>query len=360
MASKCFIRRWLSQSFSIYPQSPKCIPVVIMPSYRSQTPESQYSQSTSSSTLIVSQNPVKRWCITLNNYTDEEYDLFKLYIQNNAEYGIVGREIGDSRTPHLQCFICLKKKLRLTTLRYTLSGRAHYEPARGNVEQNITYCKKEKDFWEHGEPPKYGRGAKRTINDAATAFIETIEGSTSLRDYMNEHPVSWLLHGRTFLSNYMLTSTEIHRPNTYAIWIYGPTGIGKSYFAHQIFPNAYIKSSTIKWWHRYRLQKQVIIDEMNSPTVELGYWLTWLDKYPVTVETKGADIPLHADEFIITSNFPPSQVFNDTAMALNRRLKVFHITERQQFSEVEEYINLQQSLRDIEKIKEIVTQPQQH
>jgi Putative viral replication protein len=50
---------------------------------------------------------VQKFCFTLNNYTEDEFKKIGEYMLKNAVYGIVGREIGELGTPHLQGYINL-------------------------------------------------------------------------------------------------------------------------------------------------------------------------------------------------------------------------------------------------------------
>lgn len=60
--------------------------------------------------------------------------------------GIIGKEIADSGTPHLQGYIELTKKSRPLGL-FKLK-RIHWEKAKGTKEENIIYCSKEdKNAW---------------------------------------------------------------------------------------------------------------------------------------------------------------------------------------------------------------------
>jgi hypothetical protein len=69
-----------------------------------------------------------RWCFTLNNPTDQE----KIDVNSwcyDSSYLIAGNEVGDTGTPHLQGFIVLMKKVRLTQLKKKCNDRAHWTPA---------------------------------------------------------------------------------------------------------------------------------------------------------------------------------------------------------------------------------------
>ena len=85
-------------------------------------------------------NPAKRWFFTLNNYTEKELCSI-VPIQDLCKHMIVGKEVGEGGTPHLQGFINLLVKKRPMSL--GLSPRIHWEKAKGNNEENLIYCSKE-------------------------------------------------------------------------------------------------------------------------------------------------------------------------------------------------------------------------
>lgn len=99
-------------------------------------------------------SPSNAWVFTLNNYTEQEYEFLSSEFRNKSEkyFYIVGKEVGESGTPHLQGYIALKdkkKKFRpLPTFAVKRNGKnaMHFERARGNREQNYKYCSKEGNF----------------------------------------------------------------------------------------------------------------------------------------------------------------------------------------------------------------------
>ena len=94
----------------------------------------------------------KRWVFTLNNWTELEYSHI-LNNLDNYDYIVVGKEVGEQGTPHLQGFVILKTKLRLNQVKRLLCQRCHLEICRGTPEQASDYCKKDNDFVEHGTLP---------------------------------------------------------------------------------------------------------------------------------------------------------------------------------------------------------------
>jgi hypothetical protein len=110
-------------------------------------------------------------------------------------------------------------------------------------------------------------------------------------------------------------------------WYWGEPGVGKSKEAYRIMPEAYRKEAKNKWWCGYALERQVVMDDYAEECVDLNYLLRWFDRYPCLVETKGAYMPLHADDWIITSNKHPEEIFRENSQvdALLRRIKVTHM-----------------------------------
>lgn len=89
-------------------------------------------------------SPSKRWAFTLNNYTEEQKKkLFKKMAQLETKY-IFGYEVGENGTPHIQGYIEFKIKTRpIETIKIP---EIHWEKCKGNREQNITYCSKDRNY----------------------------------------------------------------------------------------------------------------------------------------------------------------------------------------------------------------------
>lgn len=112
---------------------------------------------------------------------------------------------------------------------------------------------------------------------------------------------------------------------------WGKTGTGKS---HRMFEeageDAYIKSSTTKWWDGYRGQENVVIDEFRGQ-IAIEHMLKWCDKYKCLVEEKGGQIPLKATKIWIASNQNPRNWWKDldeeTYQAFRRRVNIIEFTD---------------------------------
>ena len=81
----------------------------------------------------------------MNNWNEQEYEGITEWLHNNTVGFVVGKEVGESGTPHLQGYFELKEGKTFTSVK-KMNERIHIEKAKGKREQNITYCTKEKDY----------------------------------------------------------------------------------------------------------------------------------------------------------------------------------------------------------------------
>lgn len=250
------------------------------------------------------------WCFTLNNYESEEYTKVLSFLERDAKYWIIGKEIGEGGTPHLQGFMSLQKRCIFNSLRDKLGSRFHIESARGTARQNREYCIKDGDYLEGGAIPKEGRKCKSRDELASEFRLALTGGSRSLSEFADSNPGAWAYSGHQLLRNSQFIVMPIARPSIYVEWLYGVPGVGKSRRAHDRYPDAYIKEPRTKWWSGYLQQKEVIIDDFASGGIDMNHLLRWFDRYKCLVETKGGMLALHADKFIVTSNFHPRDIFN--------------------------------------------------
>nr|WAE42926.1 MAG: replication associated protein [Cressdnaviricota sp.] len=86
-------------------------------------------------------NQLKRWCFTFNNYTESELGEMETRFRELKIKGIIGREVAESGTPHLQGYIECPQPMRWTE--FKLNKEIHWEKTREDRATNIKYCSKE-------------------------------------------------------------------------------------------------------------------------------------------------------------------------------------------------------------------------
>lgn len=121
-------------------------------------------------------SPSKKWAFTFNNYTEEEYNILVPIIERTCKVAIIGREVGEGGTPHLQGYLEFNKKSRpksvISVISVAKDGTQHvdyafgihWEKAKGTRDQNINYCSKDdKNPWVWGFDLPKVRPPVRTI-----------------------------------------------------------------------------------------------------------------------------------------------------------------------------------------------------
>ena len=266
------------------------------------------------------------FCYTINNYTEDHKELLS---KIDCVYVVYGIETGESGTPHLQGYIRYPTPRTMKSVIKSIPG-AHIEIKKGTCEQAITYCKKDGDVYERGEAPKTqaekGDSNKRRHEEAFTAAQE---------GRFDDIPAD--LRTRYYGTYKKIREDYLPKPEPLTAlqneWRYGPTGTGKSRTAQEMYPDAYLKKANTKWWDGYIDQEVVIIDDFDKYHVQLGYELKiWLDHYPFHAERKGSSSMIRPKKIIITSNYHPSDIWDDekTLDPVLRRVELIRYGEEEE------------------------------
>lgn len=88
--------------------------------------------------------PAKRWCFTLNNYSEKELEQLEQQFRKRNFQFLIGKEVGEQGTPHLQGYIEADKRIR--PLEQFDNKRIHWESCRGSPSDNIQYCTKDGNY----------------------------------------------------------------------------------------------------------------------------------------------------------------------------------------------------------------------
>lgn len=267
----------------------------------------------------------KRWCFTLNNYTEQEHAGVLLVV---CKYLICGREIGENGTPHLQGFVVFDSNKRLGAVRL-LIPRAHWEIARGTTDQASDYCKKDGNFNERGVKPRSPKEQAEDQKAKWADFIRAAKAGTTEDEYPREHVQYNGYVGRTYQPN-------LEALDSYSgLWYFGQPGCGKSRKARADFPGCYSKGLN-KWWDGFRQEEAVLLDDVGRGHLFLGevFLKNWTDHYPFRAEVKNGSRMLRPRVIIVTSNYTIAELWAHDptlVLALERRFKVINFDLGEQF-----------------------------
>ena len=289
------------------------------------------------------------WSMTWNNPPENAKEKCEAYHQQKIlTYVIAGNEIAETGTPHLQMFMIVSYPMHYKTVKSFFPGayaQETYEHA--TPAQNITYCKKEGDWWEVGTPPvdeaaqpaPTGGGDTQAakwaaiVANAKAGDIEKIDASYLLRYY----------NAIQKLSHHSYTSSD-DLDTCCGIWIYGPINTGKSHVVREAFgPSNLLLKTKTKWWDMYSGQPVVLIDEIDPQWAWENRSLLkeWADKYQFPGEIKGGVIQMRPKCVIVTSNWSIDQVYEglgytpEDIAALKKRFIEIHMDKKDAISPAE-------------------------
>lgn len=149
-----------------------------------------------------------RWFFTLNNYTKEELEGLEKYFNEFCSKVIVGFEVGESGTPHLQGFFTVIKKCRFTEFKnMEWLKRARIEKCK-NDKASMIYCQKDNNiFYKKGHIKK----PLKVISELKP-FQKDIE--KMLMNEPNDRDVIWIYEetgniGKSSLIKYMISKHDM-------------------------------------------------------------------------------------------------------------------------------------------------------
>nr|WMI39908.1 replication-associated protein [Rhinopithecus-associated circovirus 1] len=263
---------------------------------------------------------LRNFVFTINNWTQEDLDkLMTLPIK----YLVYGREVGDEGTPHLQGYVELDRRTSFAKVKETIP-RAHVEARKGTQQEAIAYCKKDDDWEESGE--RRIQGERLDIKK----ITESIQKGGGIRTILELEEITlnvFTIRTAEKLLQYYEPRRD-YKPHV--VWIYGPTGTGKTRASIKALPDAYFFSnSTGRWWSGYDGHEDVIIDDIRRDTISFVQLLGLTDRYGHHIEDKGSIRQFRGRRIIITSPGDPKEIYNhgefvEDITQLTRRIDAIH------------------------------------
>lgn len=252
------------------------------------------------------ESPKKAWCFTLNNPTITKEDL-QGKLAPHCHYVVIGDEVGESGTPHLQGYLELHKKQRLAPVKLLFAPHnPHLEPKSPNSLpiQASEYCKKEGKYVEFGTAPK-DRKRSKILDQMCKDLIE----KKPLDDVMMLDPATYV---RNYRGLQDFESRVNKPPNVRPMqcyFFYGPTGVGKTYYCYEKWPDLYRKplgGKSALWMDGLLPSHRTILFDEHTGQYPLHEMLQLMDQYALQVERKGGFVKCFFELMLFTGNIHPS------------------------------------------------------
>lgn len=248
---------------------------------------------------------------------------------------------------------CNKQKTIKGLLRHWPRG-THFDAAKGNIKQIITYITKgehDKQYarehpeccgelgFEYGDRPAQGQ---RTDLAQALNVYETVE------EFMTEEPEMYCKYRNGIRDIYALKERE--RPKYFepveVIWNYGPTGTGKTREAFED-PECVNVDFNNHFFSDWGTHKTISLEEMNG-SIPYKTLLKILDGYHnyYNVNIKGGQKLVDLKKIYITSSEHPAMIYRrqnekdgSIEQLLRRCSKIVHYTSKGKFDVTNDELN---------------------
>lgn len=228
-------------------------------------------------------------------------DIFKLRIGQLEQ-------APSTKSLHIQFYVVLTRKIRLTTLRKHLNiGERAFnaQVCKGTHSQNIAYCTKEDTRYGKlkpiGDPILTGKDIQDGGKVGKIARLIDVAKESGIPAALEELPVTGLQNIRNLQTvlNILCPPRPAVRAN---IFLSGPPRCGKTRFAYALSNDKLYAKAHGKWFDGYQGEKIILWDEIHSLDIPTALMLRATDRYPLTVEIKGGSTPLRSRINIFTSN----------------------------------------------------------
>jgi len=245
----------------------------------------------------------RNWALTVFDFKE----IGALKSENKFSYLIYGKEIcPKTQKTHWQTFVYFKNPRTFNGIKKILKT-THIEVCYSQNSDNIAYCKKDGDFIEIGEPP----------GDNGVKNIKKIINEMSLTELMTNDPETFVKYRNGIKELYNLKNkNKKSKKKIEFIWIYGPTGTGKS---ERIF-DKHLEDSTTTidftngFFNDWGDDKILIIEEFRG-NIPYNILLKLTDQYRNwnNVNIKGGTKLVDIDKLYITSCLRPEQCYPNLA-----------------------------------------------
>ena len=276
-------------------------------------------------------NPQSRkWSLVINNPSSIGLDheaIKEILAKFAPQYYCMADEIATTGTEHTHIFVLSESPIRFMTVknRFPL---AHIEKTYGSAQENRDYIRKEgkwadTDKAETSVPGTFEEwgylpSEREEKAPMMAQLIQDIQAGKSTTEIILENPkLAFRVKDIDLLRQTLLAEKYAKEQRKVEVtYLYGATGVGKTYGIFQQFPAQDICRITDysgqngARFDSYRCQDVLVLEEFRSQ-IPVSSLLNYLDKYPLFLPARYNDRVACFSKVFITSNIPLTKQYCD-------------------------------------------------
>lgn len=268
----------------------------------------------------------RKWQLTINNPKDHNitYEILQEQLMKFVpEYYCMCTEIGnETKTEHIHIFIYSNSPIRFSTLKSRFP-ESHIEKAYGSIQDNIDYIKKDGRFANtdksetsiEGSFVEYGVVPSELIEKDATMgkLIEDIKDGKSTIEIIESNPklAFKITDIERIRQTYLNEQYSKENRDITCTYLYGPSGVGKTYSIFKTFGaenicriTNYKSSMGGIIFDNYDKNQDILVLEEYHSQIEIAELLNLLDVYPLKLQARYNNKVACFTKIFITSNIP--------------------------------------------------------
>lgn len=202
---------------------------------------------------------------------------------------------------------------------------AHYEISR-SWDAAKEYVKKPESAVP-GTYEEFGSDSSQGQRTDLHELTRRVRNGQTMLQIAEADPVTFLKYHRGIHALRQVTQQARSGPRCVML-LHGPTGVGKTRFAYDRFPDLYPVFDIVNpWFDGYDSQRCALLDECGPGMMSFNFLKRITDRYPIQVPIKGGAVPWNPDVVILTSNAPLFTWYQNLPApdreALSRRIREF-------------------------------------
>lgn len=274
---------------------------------------------------------MRRFVFVLNNYTEEEVVLLQgltgVALENPSvkpmvTYALFAKEVGASGTPHIQGYLETAERQSFSKVRKICGiPRLALQIAKGSLQDQIKYISKQNQPTIIGSP--MAQGSRTDFQ----AVHEMINSGHSLLNVADEYFGTFVRYHRGISRYIDLKHSDLEYAPPVVKVYYGKPGSGKTRAVHDVEKDLWAWPGK-EWFDGYSGNEAALFDDFDGKDFSYRLLLRVLDRYPISVPTKGGHVPWRPKRIYLTSNIEPTQwyILLDSS-ALTRRIHEIKLFE---------------------------------